>query len=183
MGLTKREIGKAVSLIGKYLNTVLNNLEQCDFIDTYELFEKKNTLVYRFVDFYTLFYFKFIAGYHNKDAEWWSHNLESQSIKSWMGLSFELICMRHHLQIKKALGISGISTSVSTWKCSPDAEAETAGAQIDMIIERADRIVHLCEMKFSEQQYDITSNAQSYGHIQAEDANKTVHCIHFCNRR
>ena len=157
-GMTKREIGKVVNLNGKYLNTVLNNLEQCDFIDTYELFEKKNTLVYRLVDFYTLFYFKFIAGHHNKDKEWWSHNLENQSIKSWLGLSFELVCMRHHLQIKKALGISGISTSISTWKCAPDAETETPGAQIDMIIERADRIVHLCEMKFSEQQYNITSD-------------------------
>ena len=75
-----------------------------------------------------------------------------------MGLTFELVCMRHHLQIKKALGISGISTSVSTWKCAPDVENETPGAQIDMIIERANRIVHLCEMKFSEQQYNITND-------------------------
>ena len=155
-GLTKREISKATKLNGTFLNTVLNNLELCDFIENFELFGKKNTLVYRLVDFYTLFYFKFIANRHNKDTEWWSHNLDDAGIRAWMGLTFELICMKHHKQIKKALGISGIGTSVSTWKCLPDTENEIPGAQIDMLIERSDKVIHLCEMKFSEQEYSIT---------------------------
>ena len=134
-GLTKREISKATKLNGTFLNTVLNNLELCDFIENFELFGKKNTLVYRLVDFYTLFYFKFIANRHNKDTEWWIHNLDDAGIRAWMGLTFELICMKHHKQIKKALGISGIGTSVSTWKCLPDTENEIPGAQIDMLIE------------------------------------------------
>ena len=157
-GLTKREISKATKFNGKFLNMVLNNLEQCDFVDTYELFGKKNTLVYKLVDFYTLFYFKFIANRHNKDTEWWSHNLDDSGVKSWMGLTFELICMRHHKQIKKALGISGIGTSVSTWKCMPDPDNETPGTQIDMLIERSDRVIHLCEIKFCEEEYSITSD-------------------------
>ncbi|MFK2240004.1 hypothetical protein ACIXKS_18830 [Bacteroides fragilis] len=136
---------------------MLNNLELCDFIENFELFGKKNTLVYRLVDFYTLFYFKFIANRHNKDTEWWSHNLDDAGIRAWMGLTFELICMKHHKQIKKALGISGIGTSVSTWKCLPDTENEIPGAQIDMLIERSDKVIHLCEMKFSEQEYSITN--------------------------
>ena len=152
-GLTKREISKATKLNGTFLNTVLNNLELCDFIENFELFGKKNTLVYRLVDFYTLFYFKFIANRHNKDTEWWSHNLDDAGIRAWMGL----ICMKHHKQIKKALGISGIGTSVSTWKCLPDTENEIPGAQIDMLIERSDKVIHLCEMKFSEQEYSITN--------------------------
>ena len=156
-GLTKREISKATKLNGTFLNTVLNNLELCDFIENFELFGKKNTLVYRLVDFYTLFYFKFIANRHNKDTEWWSHNLDDAGIRAWMGLTFELICMKHHKQIKKALGISGIGTSVSTWKCLPDTENEIPGAQIDMLIERSDKVIHLCEMKFSEQEYSITN--------------------------
>lgn len=157
-GLTRQEISKAIKLNGAFLNTVLNNLEQCDFVDTYELFGKKNTLVYRLVDFYTLFYFKFIAHRHNKDTEWWSHNMDNSGIKSWMGLTFELICMRHHKQIKKALGISGIGTSISTWKSLPDPDNHVAGAQIDMLIKRADRVIHLCEMKFSEEAYAITND-------------------------
>lgn len=157
-GMTKREIAKTLKLNGTFLNTVLNNLEQCDFIEKYELFGKRNTQVYRLVDFYTLFYFKFIANRHNKDTEWWSHNIDDPGIRSWMGLTFELICMRHHKQIKKALGISGIGTSVSTWKCLPNVENDVPGAQIDMLIERSDRVIHLCEMKFCEEEYAITND-------------------------
>ncbi len=161
-GMTRKEISTATKLNGKFLRTILNNLCQCDFVDTYEMFGKKNTLVYRLVDFYTLFYYKFIAGQHNKDGEWWSHNLNNASIRSWMGLTFELVCMRHHNQIKKALGISGIATSVSTWKCLSDVEKKLSGAQIDMLIERADRVVHLCEMKFCEQKYNITNDYEMH---------------------
>lgn len=157
-GLTKREISKATKFNGTFLNTVLNNLELCDFIENFELFGKKNTLVYRLVDFYTLFYFKFIANRHNKDTEWWSHNLDDAGIRAWMGLTFELICMKHNKQIKKALGISGIGTSVSTWKCLQDKDNDMPGAQIDMLIERSDKVIHLCEMKFSEQEFSITNN-------------------------
>lgn len=157
-GLTKAEISKLSNLSGKSLRIILKNLVQCDFIEEYALYGKKSTLVYRLVDFYTLFYLKFIVNNHNKDKQWWSHNLDDSGIRSWMGLSFELICMRHHQQIKKALGISGIGTSVSTWKCAPDPEKELPGAQIDMLIERADRVIHLCEMKFSEQEYNITND-------------------------
>ncbi len=156
-GLTRKEISSQVKLNGFFLNTLLTNLLQCDFIDTYEMFGKKNTLVYRLVDFYTIFYFKFIANQHNKDDEWWSHNLENAGVRSWMGLSFELVCMRHHKQIKKALGISGVPTSVSTWKCAPDPSRGLQGAQIDMLIERADHVVHLCEMKFSEEEFHINN--------------------------
>lgn len=64
--------------------------------------------------------------------------------------------MGHHRQIKEALGISGIATTVSTWRSNPDPPKNLPGAQIDMIIERADRVIHLCEMKFSQKAYNIT---------------------------
>ncbi len=157
-GLTKKEIAKNVKFNGTFLKKILNNLEQCDFIDSYAMYGKKNTLVYRLVDFYTLFYFKFIADSSNKDSEWWSHNMDKPGIKAWAGLTFELVCMRHHKQIKKSLGISGIGTSVSVWKCNPEPEKGLSGAQIDMLIERADRVIHLCEIKFSEEEYNITND-------------------------
>ena len=93
---------------------------------------------------------------HSKDANWWSNNLNSRSIESWMGNSFELVCMKHHAQIKEALGIRGMSTEISTWQILPNETDSTQGAQIDMIIERADRIIHLCEMKFSQGEYELT---------------------------
>lgn len=78
-----------------------------------------------------------------------------------MGLSFELICLNHHRQIKAALGISGVGTSISTWRSKADKTSGIPGFQIDMIIERADRIIHLCEMKFSTDLYGITTNYET----------------------
>jgi len=152
-GMTKAEIAKLSTLNGQRLNTVLNNLEECDFITKSAIFGRKNIVLYRLVDFYTLFYFKFIEGNSSYDNNWFSHNLASRSVTSWMGLAFELICMRHHNQIKKALEISGIATSLYTWKC--DSTEEHNGAEIDMLIERADRMIHLCEMKYSQSTYNI----------------------------
>lgn len=156
-GLTRKEISQSTNLNGKRLNTILENLELCDFIDKMELFGKESTLVYRLSDFYTLFYYKFIADKHKLDEQWWSHHIDDAGIRSWQGLCFELVCIKHHRQIKKALGISGMATSVSTWRCYPDKKNDLSGGQVDMIIERADRIIHLCEMKFSQRSYNITA--------------------------
>lgn len=157
-GMTRKEIADATKINGSKLSTVLRNLEQCYFISKREMFGRSKVLVYRLVDFYTLFYFKFIEGKHKLDDNWWSHNLDDSGVHAWQGLTFELICMQHHKQIKKVLGISGMATEVSTWSCQRDEKNNIAGAQIDMIIERADRIIHLCEMKFSEGMYNITSD-------------------------
>ena len=157
-GLSRKEILAKTKVTGAFLTRVLSNLERCNFIDQTSLFGNRRTeSVYRLIDFYTLFYFKFIADNKSKDEQWWTHHLDSSSIYSWIGTTFETICMLHHNQIKKALGISGMATSISTWRCLPDEKNELPGAQIDMIIERADRMIHLCEMKFSQNAYNITA--------------------------
>ena len=74
----------------------------------------------------------------------------SPKISSWQGFSFELLCILHLEQMKNALGISGILTNSSVWR------AKDNSAQIDLVIERADRIVNLCEMKFSRGKYEIS---------------------------
>lgn len=157
-GLTRKEISLKSKVNGKFLNTILENLEQCGFVAKMEMFGRKNTMIYRLVDFYTLFYFKFINQNHKLDEHWWTHHMEDAGIRAWQGLSFELICILHHNQIKKALGISGMSTSTSTWKCGPDTDDGLPGAQVDMIIERADRMIHLCEMKFSQKPFNISAD-------------------------
>ena len=73
---------------------------------------------------------------------------------AWEGLAFERVCLQHVRQIKAALGISGVLTEVSSWRRSPSAN-EGRGAQIDLVIDRADRLVNLCEMKFSGDEYAI----------------------------
>ena len=101
------------------------------------------------MDFYTLFYYKFVNAIDSKDEEWWTHNYNSHSVESWQGYAFELICLTHLPQIRKSLGISGISTSASSWRYAPGRNEPGRKAQIDLLIARADHIINLCEMKFS----------------------------------
>ena len=156
-GLTFSEISKAIHFEGGKLTRVLLNLERCDFIEKWAQYgNKKREARYRMIDFYTIFYYKFIESNSYKDSHWWSNNLDSRSISSWMGNAFEQVCMAHHRQIKDKLHIDSMATSIYTWHKKSDEELP--GAQIDMIIERADRIIHLCEMKFSENKYAITKD-------------------------
>ena len=155
-GLTCGEISDKLNFAGGKISTILKNLERSDMIERWQTFgKKKRGVIYKLTDFYTLFYYKFVASNLSKDEHWWTNNLNSRSIMSWMGNAFELICMKHSAQIKSALGISGMNTEISTWQIQSDEEIPS-GAQIDMIIERADRIIHLCEIKFSEDVYMIT---------------------------
>ena len=64
----------------------------------------------------------------------------------------------HIRQIRNALNIGAVATEVSTWFDKADQTAVSRGSQIDLIIERADRIIHLCEMKFSQGKYNITAD-------------------------
>ena len=89
------------------------------------------------------------------DEQWWSKNFLSHSIEIWQGQTFELVCLLHTEAIKKKLGISGISTEISSWRYTPKDSTEK-GAQVDMVISRADRTINLCEMKFAVGQYQIT---------------------------
>ena len=152
-GLTKQEINKEMKMNAETIEKYLRNLKLCNFISEGIRFGSK-VPVYRLVDFYTIFYFKFIEGQAVHDEHWWSHNMNGQSVLSWMGHTFEIICLQHYRQILKALGISGMATSVSTWRYRGDEN--NSGAQVDMVIERADRMIHLCEMKFYQDKFRLT---------------------------
>ena len=160
-GMTYGQIQQASGIDGVRLTTVLKNLERCDFALSYAQFGNKSKgTIYRLVDFYTLFYLKFIASADTKDEEWWLHNYNSRSVEAWQGTAFELVCLIHLPQIRRKLGISGIATSASSWRYVPakkDLEQER-GAQIDLVIDRADHTVNLCEMKFSIGTYVISAD-------------------------
>ena len=158
-GLTYNQIRDAVKLDGKRLTTVIKNLERCDFIISYMQFDNKSKgTIYRLVDFYTLFYFKFVGQMDSKDEQWWTNNYDSRSVQAWQGVAFELVCLTHLPQIKHALGISGISTSASSWRYVASKEnQEDKGAQIDLVIDRGDHTINLCEMKFSTVPYTISA--------------------------
>ena len=159
-GMTSSEIAKATLIDGKRLAKMLNNLERCDFIMKFRYYGKNsNDVIYKLTDFYTLFYIKYIEIYKDSyDEQWWQHHLASHSVESWQGLTFELLCLMHIRQIRQALNIGGVATEVSAWFDQADKKKAVRGSQIDLIIERADRIIHLCEMKFSQGEYRITAD-------------------------
>lgn len=157
-GLTRKEIISNLGSKSSKLTKVLKNLENCDIIEQWKQFgNKKRETDYRLTDFYTLFYYKFVENNLSRNDNWWSENMNSRSVLSWQGLSFELVCMKHYRQIKEALGIRGVSTNISSWSIRPNEEIEH-GAQVDMVIERADDKIHLCEMKFCDTEYDINKS-------------------------
>lgn len=158
-GYTYTEVSKALKIEGDRLTIILKNLERCDFIISYTQYGNKSKgTIYRLVDFYTLFYYKFLRENDGKDELWWTHNITGKSLESWQGRSFELVCLTHLPQIKKALGIDGIATSASSWRYYGNKESGKKGAQIDLVIDRADHLINLCEIKFSKTRYSITGD-------------------------
>ena len=107
------------------------------------------------IDNYTLFYFKFIRENVEQDSHFWMTSLDSRLLTTWQGLAFELVCLQHASCIKRALQIGGVHSSVYTWQKADSADK--SGAQIDLLIDRNDGIINLCEMKFAAEPYTLTA--------------------------
>ena len=152
-GFTRNEIITATKISdGGGLSTILNELEESGFIRKYIPFNKKNRdSLYQLSDFYTLFYLKFIKDYNINDTNFWIKTIDSPKYRAWSGYAFEQVCLHHLEQIKKGLGISGIETNTSSWR----SKNSVNGAQIDLVIDRRDQVVNLCEMKFSVNEFEI----------------------------
>lgn len=162
-GFTRNEIERHTGYSGGGLTKLLDNLERCDFIISYAQFgNKAKQTLYRLADFYTLFYFRFVENNRTRDEHYWQHHFTDRSVESWEGFTFEELCLHHLPHIKRALGISGMSTESSSWRYIPPKGDEKKGAQIDLIIKRADKFIHLVEMKFSERPYTITKAYSQY---------------------
>lgn len=153
MGLTREQIVAASKLAnGGGLSKVLDELEESGFIRKYLPFKNKlKHSVYQLTDFYTLFYFNFIKNKKTATPNYWETSIDSQRHRAWAGYAFEQVCQAHVHQIKKALGISGVHVNVVSWRSS-NAENNT---QVDLIIDRNDQVINLCEIKFSINQFTI----------------------------
>lgn len=154
-GITREQ---TITALGKqangHLSDYLANLQKCDFVRYYFVKSrkvKKTNGLYQLTDFFTIFHNTFLTMPIN-DEHYWSHNLQSATMKTWIGLAFERVCMAHIPQIKYALGIDRIGTEYYSWR----SRVAENGAQINLLIERADRIINLCEIKYSEQPYILT---------------------------
>ena len=159
-GMTRAELAGAIPGAANdgSLTEVLRNLETSGFVRRYAVTGAiKKGSVFQLVDNYTLFHFQFVQGYSGRDSARWSHMVRSSGRTAWEGLAFERVCLQHSAQIKAALGISGVETDESAWRCS-SRDSDVKGAQIDLVIRRADRVVNLCEMKFCSEQFSIDAD-------------------------
>lgn len=150
IGFTRNEISENTGISNNgALTKILKNLVDSGFVRENQFFgkEKKDTL-YQLADYYSCFYFHYIRNHKERDEHYWSNTLDAHSRKVWAGLTFEQVCKDHIRQIKNKIGISGILSEQFSWFSRENKELGTEGAQIDLLIDRKDRVINLCEIKF-----------------------------------
>lgn len=190
-GLTRQEIIAQTKMVnnGKF-SLMLEELEHCGFIRSYEPFVSESIrtrrprpadrqsadTLYQLVDPFTLFHFQIMKKAAARAPHYWSSSQNSHAYSSWSGLSFEMLCLNHAEQIKTALGIAGITSNVFSWL----GKGTDRKAQIDMLIDRADQTINLCEMKFHNRPYTMTAKDEENierkvsAFIEATKTNKNV---------
>lgn len=153
-GATRQELAKLLKVSNNgLLGQKLEDLVQCDLLRKIPVREKKikkNEYIYQLADFFCIFWLTFIQR-AELETNYWQHHINTPEINSWLGLAFERLCLSHVEQIKQALRIDGISTIQYAWR----SKHSDPGAQIDLVIERADKIVNLCEIKYSQETYTL----------------------------
>ncbi len=153
MGLNRNEIIKVCKLqSGGSTTALLEELSASGFITAYIPVGKKiKDSIYKLTDEYSLFYLKFMEANRSGGKGTWARLSDTPSWKSWSGFAFESICMKHIPAIKTALGISGIYSETAIWKSRGNSSNDAA--QIDLIIDRRDNCINLCEIKFYENKF------------------------------
>lgn len=155
VGMTREELLKHIKIASSgSISQCLAALEECGFIRKYKVIGTKKKFIYQLVDCFTLFHFQFLCEMDGKDEHWWSRTTSSPMQSNWRGLAFERLCLLHVPQIKATLGISGVLTNVYSWYHVADSVYPT-GAQIDLLLDRADNVINLCEMKYTSGPYAI----------------------------
>lgn len=148
-GLSRAALAQLTGISdGGTLTRLLKELEESHFIRRYKTFGKvKREHLYQLIDLFSLFHQTFIRKVDSDDTNVWLNALETPRYHAWSGYAFEMVCLLHVSQIKDALGIRGVQTAVCAWHAPQ--------AQIDLVIDRKDQVVNLCEMKFSIDKFTI----------------------------
>ncbi|MBR0163326.1 MAG: ATP-binding protein [Lachnospiraceae bacterium] len=149
-GLTRQQLAGIRGIVqGKELTKCLKELEQCGFVRKYNDFTTpKNGCHFQLTDALSLFHLSFLE--HQK-AESWLEYIHTPGYYAWCGLAFERVCLQHTRQIKSALGIAGISSHEYAWK----SKKASPGAQVDLLIDRKDDVINLCEIKYTAEVFQI----------------------------
>ena len=157
IGMSRDELLKQTGLPdGRVFCQVLDSLEECGFVRKYTAYGKtRRNAFYQLLDSFSLFHMRFIETESNPDPNEWMTGISSKEKSAWEGIAFERVCLLHVREIKRALQIGGVKTSVCSWRHIAD-ETYGKGAQIDLLIDRADNVINVCEMKYSSGKYTLS---------------------------
>ena len=163
VGMSRQNIQEAMKMEdGGFLTEVLDNLCKCDFLRQYAAFGKKEQgQMYQLIDLFSLFHLQFVSKFSGQDSHFWSNMQDNPRRTTWQGYAFEQVCLHHIPQIKQKLGISGVLSEVCSWSCKAFTDRDGTqhkGTQIDLIIDRRDETINLCECKFSTDAYAISQD-------------------------
>lgn len=154
-GMAQKDLAKLADMkLGGTFSKRLKELEESGFISRVPLFGKKSSPLYVLTDEYSLFYLSWIAKATDIDlrgaqGSYWQKKVKSPAWRAWSGFAFESLCLKHIDQIKHALGIAAVSTKSTRWTYLPKDSEREDGAEIDLVIDRADNCINLCELKYS----------------------------------
>jgi uncharacterized protein len=154
-GLTRQQIAAASRVSsGGTLTGVLDELETSGFVGRIGSFGKRSRdTVYRLSDPYSLFYLRWIEGHRSRTEHVWATRRGTPAWRAWSGYAFEGVCLDHLRQLKRALGIEAVETVEAGWRHRGGEDGP--GAEIDLLIDRKDATITLCEMKFCEGPFTI----------------------------
>lgn len=163
-GVSQSELTQKAELssAGGSFKKKIDELVACEYVKKFIPYGKeKKEQYYRIHDEYIQFYFNWLKNFKSSEldnenlSQFWLKNITKPVWNTWVGLSFESVCYKHIAQIKFALGIHAISCSTSTWRTQPAKGSSERGAQIDLLFDRADHVITLCEIRYSKEKYTI----------------------------
>lgn len=151
-GYTRSEIAKELKIADNgHLCAIMDDLEHCDFVRRYNNGSLKKNGIYQLIDFFSLFYYKF--GIRRiTDEHFWRNTLGTPEQNNWYGLTFERVCLWHTREIIRGLRMDAIRHEYYAWR----SRNSNPAVQIDLIIDRADGIATICEMKYSKDDYTLS---------------------------
>lgn len=153
-GFTRKEIAEKLNLSDNgALGDMLDDLEQCDFLRRYNNGRHQNSGIYQLIDFFSLFHYQYCVR-KVTDEHYWRNHLGTPEQNNWYGLTFERVCMFHIREIIHGLHLDTIAHEYYAWR----SHESSPSVQIDMIIDRADGIATICEMKYSKDDYTLTES-------------------------
>ena len=165
-GMNRQELLSALKIKnGGSFTEVLDNLIKCDFVRKYMAIGKtEREAMFQLTDLFSLFYLRFVVGNGGSDEDFFVKHSNSGAMSAWSGYAFEVVCLHHLRQIKKSLSIGGIISNCYSWSCVGFTDSdgvEWRGGQIDLLIDRADGVINICEIKFANDEYNITADYES----------------------